>query len=177
PMDSTTDTVVERAARLGRVAIVHDYLTQRGGAERVVLSLLRLFPDADLYTSVYDASGTFPEFGEHEVRTTSLQRLMKPGRDARRLLPLYPRSFERLHLTGYDLVLSSSSGFAHGVSAGGGTHVSYCYNPPRWLYQADEYFAAGSPAPGWARPALRPVLASLRRQDRRAARRPDHSIA
>src|SRR5437899_9485781 len=84
----------------GRVAIVHDYLTQRGGAERVVLSLLRLFPGADLYTSVYDPGGTFPEFANHAVHTTTLQQLMRPGRDPRRLLPLSPRALERLELRG-----------------------------------------------------------------------------
>ena len=161
----------------GRVAIVHDYLTQRGGAERVVLSLLRLFPDADLYTSVYDPEGTYPEFREHHVRTTALQRLLPMVRDSRRLLPLYPRNFERLRLEGYDLVISSSSGFAHGVTVVDGTHVCYCYNPPRWLYRPDAYFGPGSPAPSWSKSLLHPVLSWLRRWDARAARRVDHYIA
>ena len=160
-----------------RVAVVHDYLTQRGGAERVVLSLMKLFPEADLYTSVYDPDGTYPEFEGHVVRTSSLQRFVRPGRDARGLLPLYPRSFGNLRLSGYDLVISSSSGFAHGVEVTDGTHVVYCYNPPRWLYRAEEYFAAGSPAPAWAMPAVRPLLRWMRAWDQRAAARPDHYIS
>ncbi|MGQ0431096.1 MAG: glycosyltransferase [Microthrixaceae bacterium] len=160
-----------------RVAIVHDFLTQRGGAERVVLSLMRLYPDADLYTSMYDPEGTFPEFRQYEVLASRLQSLMRPGRDARRILPLYPRIFKKLKLRGYDLVISSTSGFAHGIKVVDGVHVSYCHNPPRWLYQTDDYLAAGSPAPSWARPLLGPLFSVMRRSDKRAARRPDHYIA
>lgn len=160
-----------------RVAIVHDFLTQRGGAERVVLSLMRLYPDADLYTSMYDPEGTFPEFRQYEVRASRLQRLMRPGRDARRFLPLYPRIFKKLKLRGYDLVISSSSGFAHGIKVVDGVHVCYCHNPPRWLYQSDDYLAAGSPAPSWALPFLRPLFGLMRRSDKQAATRPDHYIA
>lgn len=155
-----------------RVAIVHDYLTQRGGAERVVLSLARLFPDAPVYTSIYDAERTHIEFLEVDVRTTWLQRL--PRRTAGRgLLPLYPAAFRSLRLEGYDLVISSSSGFAHGVDAGDALHVTYCYTPPRWLYLTDRYLAEGSPAPRWAKGILHPMLVALRHWDRRAARRPD----
>lgn len=160
-----------------RVAIVHDFLTQRGGAERVVLSLMRLYPDADLYTSMYDPDGTFPEFRNYQVRASRLQRFMRPDRDARRFLPLYPRVFKKLRLRGYDLVISSSSGFAHGIKVIGGVHVCYCHNPPRWLYQSDEYLAAGSPAPSWTVPLLRPLFTLMRRWDFRAAGRPDYYIA
>ncbi len=159
-----------------RVAIVHDYLTQQGGGERVVLSLLALFPDADLYTSVYDPHGTFPEFKNFRVRTTSLQRFARKG-DSRRLLPFYARAFRNLTLEGYDLVLSSSSGFAHGVNVVGGMHVCYCHTPPRFLHQSATYLAEGS---GVAKPlqlALAPLLAHLRRADRKAARRPHRYLA
>lgn len=163
---------------MARVAIVHDYLTQRGGAERVVLSLLRMFPDADLYTSVYDADGTYPEFRAHEVRTTWLQRLPHRGSWARALLPLYPLAFGSLRLEGYDLVISSSSGFAHGVRAPGARHVVYCYTPPRFLHQTATYLGrTGSPLTRRAGTALGPLLAALRRWDRRAATTPDAYVA
>jgi len=155
------------------VALVHDYLTQRGGAERVVLSLHRLFPDAPVYTSVYDAEGTFPEFRALDVRPSGLQRLPHSGGRARALLPLYPRAFDRMRLVGYDLVVSSSSGWAHGVHTPGAVHVCYCYNPARWLYQTDRYLAEGGPVGSWATPALRPLLSRLRRWDQRAARGPN----
>lgn len=160
-----------------RVAIVHDYLTQRGGAERVVLALLRAFPGADLYTSVYDPPGTYPEFAAHDVRTTALQRLPHEGPAFRRLLPLYPIAFSSLRLRGYDLVVSSSSGWAHAVRAPGAAHLVYCYTPPRFLHQTDRYLAEGGVVPAPLRPLLPPVLAGLRRWDRWAARRPDAYVA
>lgn len=160
-----------------KVAVVHDDLTQRGGAEQVVLSLLRLFPDADLYTSLYDPDGTFPEFRRHDVRTTFMQRLPGRPKDARRLLPLYPKAFDRLALRGYELVVSSSSRFAHGTRVEGGVHVCYCHAPARFLYEPDRYLVDGGPAPRWTRPGLRPVLAALRRWDQAAARRPDAYVA
>jgi len=145
-----------------RVGIVHDYLTQRGGAERVVLSLHRLFPDAPIYTSIYDEYGTYPEFRGLDIRTSFLQRVQKHGRNVRGLLPLYPFAFSK-SLRGYDLIVSTSSGWAHGVKAPDGVHVCYCHAPARWLYQTGRYLAEGSPVPGWMRPALVPVLAGLRR--------------
>lgn len=159
------------------VAIVHDDLTQRGGAERVVLSLHRLFPDAPIYTSVYRPATTYPEFAGCDVRVTGLQRLAQRVGDPRRLLPLYPWVFGRLRLRGYDAVISSSARFAHGVRAEGGLHVVYCYSPPRFLYRTAEYLAEGSPAPAWARRFLPPVLAAMRRWDLRAAARPDVYVA
>lgn len=160
-----------------KVALVHDDLTQRGGAEQVVLSLLRLFREAHLYTSVYDPGGTFPEFREHEIRTTFLQRLPGRGPAARRLLPLYPLAFDSLVLRGYDLVISSSSRFAHGTRTDGAVHLCYCHAPARFLYQPERYLVDGGPAPRWVRPALRPVLAAMRRWDRVAAARPDVYVA
>lgn len=160
-----------------KVAIVHDYLTQRGGAERVALSLHRLFPDAPIYTSAYDERGTFPGFREAEVRTSFIQSLPHSGGWVRAWLPIYPAAFGSLRLRGYDLVISSSSGWAHGVDAGGALHMCYCHTPPRWLYQTERYLAAGGPLPRWTRPAISPLLAALRHWDRRAATRPDLYIA
>lgn len=160
-----------------RVALVHDDLTQRGGAERVVLSLHRLFPHAPIFTTVFDADGTYPEFHDLDVRTTFLQRFPHRGNAARALLPLYPAAVSRIDLRGYDLVVSSSSRFAHGVRVPDGVHVTYCHNPPRFLHQTDEYFAAGAPVPAWSRRALAPLLGSLRRWDREASTRPDLYVA
>lgn len=161
-----------------RVAVVHDDLTQRGGAERVVVALRRLFPEADLYTSVLSPDETFPELARADVRTSFLQRLPHHGPWARRLLPLYPLAFGRMVPRGYHLVVSSSSRFAHGVRAPGALHVCYCHSPARWLYhQREEYLADERLVPRPLRPALAPVLGVLRRWDRRAARRPDVYVA
>jgi glycosyltransferase involved in cell wall biosynthesis len=158
-----------------KVALVHDYLVNRGGAEKVALALHRIFPDAPLYTSIYHPEATFAEFREADVRTTALQRLSKDPEDFRRLLPLFARAFRKLALDGFDLVISSSTGFAHHVRPTTGCHIVYCHNPPRFLW--DPLYGGAELAPRWARPAVPSVLAYLRRRDRRAGRHPHSYIA
>jgi glycosyltransferase involved in cell wall biosynthesis len=160
-----------------RVAIVHDYLTQRGGAERVVLAFHELFPEAPIFTSIYDPDGTFPAYRGQDIRTTFLQHLPHDGDAFRRLLMLYPVAFSRLRLEGYDLVLSSSSGWAHGVDAEDAVHVCYCYTPARWLYLQRSYFGVDGPVPTWLRYPLQPALGGLTMWDKRAASRVDHYLA
>jgi glycosyltransferase involved in cell wall biosynthesis len=125
-----------------RVAIVHDYLTQRGGAERVVLLMREAFPDAPLYTSLYHPNGTFPEFADADVRTLPLNRIRPFRRYHRLALPLYARAFDRFEVDA-DVVVCSSSGWAHGVRTRGRKLV-YCYAPARWLHQTERYL--GGPA-------------------------------
>src|SRR5688500_12893548 len=96
------------------VAIVHDYLNQRGGAERVALELARMWPQAPVYTSLYRPGSTFPEFAHHEVRCSPLDRI-PVDRRFRTLMPLYPAAFRSFGALEQDLVVSSSSGWAHGV--------------------------------------------------------------
>ena len=147
------------------VAIVHDYLTQRGGAERVVLSMVKAFPDAPVYTSVYEPASTFPEFADIDVRPMVLSRVSLLRRDHRRGLPAYPFAFSARKVDA-DIVLCSSSGFAHGIRTDG-FKVVYCYTPPRWLYkEARPYMRQWPAAVVAATYALRPAL---RRWDRRAA--------
>jgi hypothetical protein len=126
---------VERLT-LGRVALARDYLNQRGGAERVALELARMWPDAPLYTSLYRPKATFPEFREVDVRTSFLDRLPVDA-GFRNLLPLYPAAFAALGPVDADVLITSSSGWAHGLRVRpGGRHVVYCHNPARWLYGA-----------------------------------------
>jgi len=160
-----------------KVAIVHDYLTQRGGAERVVLAFHELFPEAPIFTSVYDPEDTFPEYRTLDVRTSFLQPLPHKGNRFRALLPFYPAAFRRLHLRGYDLILSSSSGWAHSVGHTGGVHLCYCYTPARWLYLQRAFFGVNGPVPAWWRYPLQPVLLALRAWDKRAARNVDRFVA
>ncbi|MHB8185481.1 MAG: glycosyltransferase [Dermatophilaceae bacterium] len=148
-----------------RIAIVHDYLTQRGGAERVVLALLRAFPNARLVTSVYRPEGTFPEFAEHAVQTTWLNRVPALRADPRRALPLLAPTIGRVLIEDVDVVIASSSGWAHGVRTSA-PKIVYCYNPPRWLHQPEEYLAGQGAA---AHSALRAMTPYLRRWDQRAA--------
>lgn len=140
-----------------RVVVCHDYLTQRGGAERVVLEMLRAFPGARLVTSVYDPKGTYPEFASRGVETTWLDRVPAFRRDPRRALPVLAPTFSRLHVKDADVVICSSSGWAHGVSTDA-PKIVYCHNTARWLYQRDEYLATSSRAVAAPLAALRPAL-------------------
>jgi len=153
------------------VAIAHDYLTQRGGAERVVLALLKAFPEAAVYTSIYHSEKTFPEFRDVEIHATFLNHL-KPMRARHRLLfPALAPTFSRLRVPA-EVTVCSSSGWAHGVAAAG-RKVVYCHNPARWLYQAEQYLGEHRGVAGLALKALGP---SLRRWDRRQAATADRYL-
>jgi glycosyltransferase involved in cell wall biosynthesis len=149
---------------MAEIALAHDYVTQRGGAERVVLSMLSAFPGAPLYTAFYHRSRTFPAFADHDVRTLPLNQLPPLRRDHRWSLPLLAPSFSRLTVDA-DVVLCSSSGWAHGLQTDG-RKIVYCHSPGRWLYQRERYLR-GWPVPvRWALAGLAP---SLERWDRAAA--------
>jgi hypothetical protein len=148
------------APALGSVAIVHDYLNQYGGAERVVLAMSDLWPDAPIYTSLYRARSTFPDFGGADVRTSPLHLVPVDG-GFRNLFPLYPAAFHALGPLVHDVVISSSSGWAHSVrTAEHSFHAVYCHAPARWLYGGEHLNAARR------RQALAPFLRAMRRWDR-----------
>jgi glycosyltransferase involved in cell wall biosynthesis len=151
-----------------KVALVHDYLTQRGGAERVFLSMCRAFPDAPIYTSLYEPDLTFPEFAEFDIHTTSLNAVRMFRRHHRLALPFLAAAFSRLEIDA-DVTLCSSSGWAHGATARG-AKVVYCHNPARWLYQTAQYTGRSKVASlAAARLGSRP----LRRWDYRAGHSAD----
>ena len=159
-----------------RVALVHDFLVDVRGAERVFLTLCDLFPQADVFTAVYDEEGTEGRFSGREVRTSYLQKLHPTARTFRALLPLYPSAMEALDLSGYDLVLSSSSAWAHGVIPDpGAVHVCYCHNPFRYAWNArSETLSARSAV---SRAALGLVFQRWRQWDYIAAQRVDAYVA
>jgi len=154
------------------VAIVHDYLTQRGGAERVVLALHRTFPTAPIHTSLFDPEGTFPEFGELPVHVSGLNRVALLRCHHRLALPVLAPTFSSMTIDA-DVVVCSSSGWAHGVRTEG-RKIVYCHAPARWLYQAEAYLAERSQG---TRAALRSMRPLLERWDRRAARSADVYVA
>ena len=131
------------------VALVHDYLTQRGGAERVVLTLADAYPDAAIHTSLYDPVTPSPGFAGHDVRTLPLDRVGLLRDHHRLALPFLAPAFSHLHVDA-DVTICSSSGWAHGAQVSG-AKIVYCHNPARWLYQSDQYLAdrPGWPAPAW----------------------------
>ncbi|MGW9112878.1 glycosyltransferase [Microbacterium sp. NPDC055683] len=155
-----------------RIAIAHDYLTQRGGAERVVLSMARAFPGAPIYTTLYDPAGTFPEFRELDVRVSPLNRIGRLRRDHRSALLALPFAASRLRVPA-DVVLASSSGWAHGFPTTG-RKIVYCYSPARWLYQTDAYLGDSGTL---KRAVLSLAGGALRTWDRRAAATADRYLA
>ena len=159
------------------VAIVHDYLNQRGGAERVVLEMSRVWPDAPIYTSLFRPRSTWPGFESREVRTTFLDKL-PVDKHFRNLFPLYPAAFRSFGKIDADVVISSSSGWAHMVRVQPDAfHAVYCHTPARWLYgNGNGYLAAGG-QPSLRQQLLKPALGTYRRVDRKAATRADLYIA
>jgi glycosyltransferase involved in cell wall biosynthesis len=118
-----------------KVALVHDFLISLRGADRVFLDICEQWPDADVFTPVYDERGTEGRFADRTIHTSFLQRLRPSRRTFRALLPLYPAAVESFDLTGYDVVVSSSSAWAHAVLCDEhAVHVSYCHNPFRYAW-------------------------------------------
>ncbi|HEY3942136.1 MAG TPA: glycosyltransferase [Acidimicrobiales bacterium] len=132
------------AAGRARVVIAHDYLTQRGGAERVVLAMARAFPTAPIVTSLYEAPATFSDFAHRQVTTSVLQRSGLLRRHHRLGLPLYAPVFAHTQVDA-ELVVASTSGWAHGMAATG-RRLLYVHNTARWLYQVDDYLRGQRPA-------------------------------
>jgi glycosyltransferase involved in cell wall biosynthesis len=125
-----------------RIALVHDYLNQYGGAERVLEALHELYPDAPVYTSLYDPAAMPASYRSWDIRTSWMQRLPLWRRLFRAYFPLYPGAFESFDLSGYDLILSSSSAFAKGViPATDAFHICYCHTPMRFAWRTDDYMA------------------------------------
>jgi glycosyltransferase involved in cell wall biosynthesis len=155
----------------GSVALVHDYLTQRGGAERVVLALATEYPAAPIHTSLYHPDGTFPEFAGLDVRTMALDRVALFRHHHRLALPLLAPAFSRLQVDA-EVVICSSSGWAHGAKVDG-RKVVYCHTPARWLYQSDRYLDGQSKGSAAALSLMAPPL---RAWDRRAAASADRYL-
>lgn len=151
------------------VGLAHDYLLVMRGAERTFAAIAELAPEAPIYTLLYDRDGTGGRFDGHPVVTSGLQRLGVRQRGFRALLPLMPGAAARLPADGHDLVVSSSSAFAHGVrTRAGAVHVCYCHSPFRYAWFERERALAEVPLP--ARPPLAATLVRIRRRDLEVAR-------
>ena len=156
-----------------RIAIAHDYLTQLGGAEKTVLNMARAFPDAPIYTMLYDAEATFPEFKNLDVRVPIFNKVKPFRRNHRMALPILPLVARSIFIDA-DVVLSSSSGWAHGFRTSGRKLV-YCHSPARWLYQPDTYL--GEKGNTVAKLGLKATSSLLRSWDRQAALGCDRYLA
>lgn len=158
---------------LEEIAIAHDYLTQKGGAERVVLTMLKAYPEATIYTTLYDPENTFPEFKDAKIVVSPLNKVGILRRNHRLALPLLPLASSFLKVAAKK-TLVSSTGWAHGFNFAGKSFI-YCHSPARWLYLSDQYLGDESKKPvEVALKALRPVLTLW---DKRAARKAGPYVA
>lgn len=162
--------------RKPKVAIVCDWLTNVGGAEKVILRIHQLYPDAPIYTSMYDPKG-IDWFGDAEVKTGWMQ--IFPSKLRRFLGPLRQIYFSHLDLSGYDLVISVTGAEAKAVRVPDGVHISYCHVPTQYYWQMyDDYLQ--NPGFGILNPLVRVVfrllVAPLRRADFKSAQRPDYFV-
>ncbi|SNT01367.1 glycosyltransferase [Rhodococcoides kyotonense] len=165
--------MTQEMTRPVRVAIAHDYLTQRGGAEKVVLAMTRAFPDSPVYTTLFEPSTTFPDFAGVDVRTSRLNRIGFLRKNHRLALPLLPFASSSIAIDA-DVVLTSTSGWSHGFRTSGRKLV-YCYSPARWLYESEMYLGESSST--LKRVALKALSWPLRQWDRRAAESADRYLA
>lgn len=159
-----------------KVALVHDYLLEMGGAERVLMVLAEIFPEAPIYTLVCDHKKWTQFFPRERIRASSLHQVPEFLRGHRRwLLPFLPLAAETINLRDFDVVISSSAGFAKGIITNSGTvHVSYCHTPTRFLWDLYHYYVNGSSKLNWLK---KPILHWLRLWDLAASQRVDYFIA
>lgn len=156
-----------------KVALVHDYLNQRGGAERVFAHFVRAWPEAPVYTALYDERVTGDFVPRERVHTSFLSRIPFANSYFRYLAPLYPRAFEAFDLSAYDTIVSSTSAWAKGVKlAPGAVHITYTSTVSRFAFNYDQYVGGF----GLSRIA-RPMIRRLVEWDARAAQLPTHYVA
>lgn len=160
-----------------KIALVHDWLNQVGGAESVLENLVALYPDAPVYTSIYAPEAMPPHYREWDIRASWMNRLPGVHRHHQVFLPFYPLAFESLDLGQYDVVLSNKSGFCHGIITSPQTvHICYCLTPTRYVWRYHDY-AEREGLGTLARAVLSPALSRLRVWDRVAADRADRFVA
>lgn len=164
-----------------RVAIVHDYLTKLGGAEKVLQVIHRIYPDAPIYTLLYDEKGTRGQFAKgYDIRPSRLQKLPKFIRNrSKLLLSKYPEAIERFDFSRFDVVISSSNSFAHGVATlPNQLHITYCYSPMRYAWDwAHKYLEENNIGFGPIGLYVRSLISKLRQWDYYASKRTDEWLA
>ena len=159
-----------------KIALVHDYLTQKGGAERVFELLCHHFPKADIFTSLYAPDHTV-DLGDRPVHTTYLQKLPAARKYFRLLAPFYYRAFRSLDLRDYDLIISSTTSFAKAVQTrDDAKHICFCHNVTRFLWDTKTYLREYSSFQ-YLYPLLEPLFQAMRKTDRLYAQGPDLYIA
>ena len=158
---------------MNRTALVHDYLNQRGGAERVFARIAQAYPGAPVFTSLYDATIAADLVSGHDVHASWLANIPGANKYFRALAPLYPKAFESFDFSGYETIVSSTTSWAKGIIVPPeAVHVCYINTVSRFLFAYDEY-VGGFGLHGLARP----LIERLVKWDLRAAARPTAFIA
>ncbi len=160
-----------------KIALVCDWLTNFAGAEKIILALHELFPNAPIFTSVYN-SGKMHGFEHADIRTTYIQNLPFAKNKHQLYLPLYPRAFEKMNLDGFDIVISSSHSCAKGIITGPQTmHICYCHSPMRYAWEDSINYINEYEVGSIVKKTARFFIHKLRIWDRLSAERVDHFIA
>jgi len=161
-----------------RVALVHDYLVQYGGAERVLDALTEIFPDAPIYTLLYDPQAMKDTFTNRTIHTSFLQNLPFARRRHRLFPPLMPLASETFDLSEYDVVISSSNSYAKGVITGPDTvHISYCHTPMRYAWEDCHRYLNEFRYSPMIKPFIPYFMNYIRMWDKTSADRVDYYIA
>ncbi|MBD2327340.1 glycosyltransferase [Alkalinema sp. FACHB-956] len=159
-----------------KIALVHDYLTQRGGAERVFELLCKRFPEADVFTSLYDPQRSI-DLSDRLVKTTALQNLPGATKYFRLMAPFYYQAFRSLDLQDYDLIISSSTSFAKAVrKRPDAYHICFCHNVTRFLWDTQTYLREYGDYQNLY-PFIEKIFRVMREQDLKYSQEPDLYIA
>jgi len=160
-----------------RVALVHHWLVRMRGGERVLESFCKVFPQADIYTLVFDAQGISERIRCHNITTSWIQKLPRATRYYSQYLPLFPLAIEQFDLSAYDLVLSSDAAVGKGVITRPETcHICYCHTPLRYAWSAYHTYLRSVPS-AWKRRLAAFLMSYLRMWDAVASTRVDYFIA
>lgn len=160
-----------------KIALVHDDLLQWGGAERVVKAMTEVWPKAPIYTSIASDRIVYEHFAKQTIIDAKFLHVPFRSQIRRVIFPVYPKIFQAFDLSGYDVILSSSTRFAHMVQKSNGTtHVTYCHTPARYFWEFDDYMQAERAA-GVKKALIHPFLQVMRQLDYKAAQQVDQFIA
>lgn len=161
-----------------RVALIHDHLAQDGGAEKVLRVLAEMFPDAPIFTLLYEPGNVAKNFAGRKIETSVIQKLPGGVRHYKWYLYFMPMAVEFFDLRQYDLVISDASAFSKGVITTPDTlHICYCHTPTRYLWSDAHQYLNELPYNKWLKKIISLILGRLRLWDYAAAQRVDYFIA
>ncbi len=160
-----------------KIALVHDYLMQDGGAEKVLEVMQELWPQAPTYTLFFDPK-KLPTFAGRDIRTSFLQRMPLIKSKYQWYITLMPSATEGYDLSEFDVIVSSTSAFAKGIiTKPGAIHICYCHTPTRYLWSDTHNYIQELRIPKIVKAILPPVLSKLRLWDAQSAARVDFFVA